>query len=330
MNCKSRKQQFIFSLLIVSALLMTSCIKDDALPECGLFVRFQYNYNMLSADAFSTQVNKVDLYIFDEEGLFLSSQTEEGTPLASGDYRMKISLPKGKYKIMAWAGARDSYERPVLIPGSSTIGDLTLKLKRNQSLIIDKEIDPLWYGEILELNYDGQQNRTETVNFIKDTNKIRFVFLGKTSDWKIDMNNYVFELLESNGFLDHTNSLLNDDILSYRPYYTEQKSPSAGVIELNTMRLMADRKTRFVVTNKTTGKRELDINLIDFLDMIEMEGHKWSLQEYLDRQDEYAIVFLLSNDNNGGNNENGNPWIAVQLNINGWTLYLQDEEIVLQ
>ena len=151
---------------------------------------------------------------------------------------------------------------------------------------------------------------------IKDTNKVRFIFQGYSDDsWKLNVEDYDYEIIESNGHLGHDNSLLDDDVLSFRPYHMEQRNPSAAAVELNTLRLMSDRQTRFVVTEKNTRKKVFNINLIDYLAMTDMEGNNWGVQEYLDRQDEYKIVFFFSE-----------PWHAVQININGWTHYIQPEE----
>ena len=54
------------------------------------------------------------------------------------------------------------------------------------------------------------------------------------------MDDYNYEILESNGYLDHQNQLKDDDELSFRPYYSKQISPAAIGVELNTMRLMDD------------------------------------------------------------------------------------------
>jgi hypothetical protein len=48
-----------------------------------------------------------------------------------------------------------------------------------------------------------------------------------------------------------------------------------------------------------------------------MEGNNMDVQEYLDRQDRYKIIFFFAD----------NTWNAVQVNINGWTWYLQSEGI---
>lgn len=318
MNFRNFLRQIILSLLAIATGIMSSCehLHED-LPECRLFVKFKYDYNMLSADAFSSQVDKVDLYVFDKDGKFLFKQTGEGAPLTSGTYRMEVKLPVGKYQFMAWAGVHDSYDITSLQPGVSSIEDLKLKLKRDVSLIIDKDLEPLWYGEIIDVDFTGTINQTETINLIKDTKTVRFIFQSyQAESWTLNVDDYEYEIIESNGYLNYDNSLLPDDILSYRPYYTEQRNASTIIVELNTMRLMADRSTRFVVTEKATGTKVFDINLIEYLAMTKMEGHKWGEQEYLDRQDEYSIIFSFG----------GEPWVAVELVINGWTCYIQTEE----
>lgn len=80
------------------------------------------------------------------------------------------------------------------------------------------------------------------------------------------------------------------------------------------MRLMADRQTRFVVTEKATGKKVFNINLIDYLEMTGIVGHNLEPQEYLDRESEYKIVFFFSG-----------SWNTIQIEINGWTWYVQSE-----
>ena len=122
-------------------------------------------------------------------------------------------------------------------------------------------------------------------------------------------------IIESNGYLNYDNSLLDDDVLSFRPYHMEQNDLSLVAVELNTMRFMADRPTRFIVTEKATGRKVFNINLTNYLKMSAMEGSFPNAQEYLDREDEYKISFFFSE-----------SWLAVQININGWTYRFQDED----
>ena len=318
MKLKSLLCHIAMWFVLIGSLIMTSCDSfNEDLPECRLFVKFKYDYNMEFADAFHSQVDKVELYVFDKDGKFLFKQTEEGSTLGTGSYLMEVKLPVGQYQFMAWAGAHDSYDITSLQAGVSSIADLKLQLKREETLIIDKELEPLWYGEINNVDFTGTTDQTEVINLIKDTNKVRFVFQGSNEDsWGVDVNAYTYEIIESNGYLAHDNSLLGDDNLSFRPYHIEQKNLAAGIVELNTMRFLANRNARFVVTEKATGKKVFNINLTDFLVMTKIEGYNMSAQEYLDRESEYKIVFFFADNN---------PWLVLQININGWTWYFQHE-----
>ena len=318
MKLKSLLRHIAMWFVLIGSLIMTSCDSfNEDLLECRLFVKFKYDYNMEFADAFHSQVDKVELYVFDKDGKFLFKQTEEGSMLGTGSYLMEVKLPVGQYQFMAWAGAHDSYDITSLQAGVSSIADLKLQLKREETLIIDKELEPLWYGEINNVDFTGTTDQTEVINLIKDTNKVRFVFQGSNEDsWGVDVNAYTYEIIESNGYLAHDNSLLGDDNLSFRPYHIEQKNLAAGIVELNTMRFLANRNARFVVTEKATGKKVFNINLTDFLVMTKIEGHNMSAQEYLDRESEYKIVFFFADND---------PWLVLQININGWTWYFQHE-----
>ncbi len=318
MKLKSLLRHIAMWFVLIGSLIMTSCDSfNEDLLECRLFVKFKYDYNMEFADAFHSQVDKVELYVFDKDGKFLFKQAEEGSTLGTGSYLMEVKLPVGQYQFMAWAGAHDSYDITSLQAGVSSIADLKLQLKREETLIIDKELEPLWYGEINNVDFTGTTDQTEVINLIKDTNKVRFVFQGSNEDsWGVDVNAYTYEIIESNGYLAHDNSLLGDDNLSFRPYHIEQKNLAAGIVELNTMRFLANRNARFVVTEKATGKKVFNINLTDFLVMTKIEGYNMSAQEYLDRESEYKIVFFFADND---------PWLVLQININGWTWYFQHE-----
>ena len=296
MNLKSLICYVALGILLMSSGIVASCDSfNEDLPECRLSVKFKYDYNMEFADAFHAQVDKVELYVFDKNGKYLFKQAEEGSALSTGNYLMEVELPVGQYQFMAWAGARDSYDITSLTPGVSTLTDLKLKLKREASLIINKRMETLWYGEVINVNFDGTVHQTETINLIRDTKIVRFGFQSYTGSWTLDMNDYDYEIIESNGYLGHDNSLLDDDVLSFRPYYMEQKDPATAYVDMNTMRLMEDRKTRLVLTEKASGKRVFDINLIDYLAMTNAEGKNLSTQEYLDRQSNYHIIFSCLN-----------------------------------
>ena len=320
MNTKGAVRQISYGSCLLLLLVLFSCTSiDETLSECQLYVSFRYDYNMEFTDAFAAQVNRVDVFVFDKDGTFIMKKSEQGKTLGSGSYRMQLQLPIGEYRIATWAGMSDAFEMPELVAGKSTLKDLTVKMKREESLIHNKVLEPLWYGEVQTVNFTGKQEQTETVRLIKNTNKFRFILQKSGPGEELDMNDCLFEIRADNGYYDWNNDLLDDDMISYRPYYLEKVEDVGIVVEMNTMRLLEHKKVYLTLTRKSDSKELMKVDLIPYLLLTKMEGHNIPAQEYLDRQSEYAIVFFY------------NPellnFLSTKIMINGWTIWLKGEDL---
>ena len=320
MNTKGAVRQISYGSCLLLLLVLFSCTSiDETLSECQLYVSFRYDYNMEFTDAFATQVNRVDVFVFDKDGTFIMKKSEQGKTLGSGSYRMQLQLPIGEYRIATWAGMSDAFEMPEPVAGKSTLEDLTVKMKREESLIHNKVLEPLWYGEIQTVNFTGKQEQTETVRLIKVTNKFRFILQKSGPGEELDMNDCLFEIRADNGYYDWNNDLLDDDMISYQPYHLEKVEDVGIVAEMNTMRLLEHKKVYLTLTRKSDSKVLMKVDLIPYLLLTKMEGHNIPAQEYLDRQSEYAIVFFY------------NPellnFLSTKIMINGWTIWLKGEDL---
>ncbi len=306
------------SCLLLLLVLFSCTSIDETLPECRLYVRFRYDYNMEFSDAFASQVNRVDVFVFDKDGTFVIKKSEQGETLG-GSYRMPLPLPAGEYRIAAWAGMSDDFEMPEPVAGKTTLEELTVRMKREESLVHNKALNPLWYGGVQAVSFTGRQEQTETVSLIKDTNKFRFILQKSGPGEELDINDCLFEIRADNGYYDWNNDLLDDDMISYRPYYLEKVEDVGIVVEMNTMRLLEHKKVYLTLTRKSDGKELMRIDLIPYLLLTKMEGHNIPAQEYLDRQNEYAIVFFY------------NPellnFLSTKIVINGWTIWLKGEDL---
>lgn len=306
------------SCLLLLLVLFSCTSIDETLPECRLYVRFRYDYNMEFSDAFASQVNRVDVFVFDKDGTFVIKKSEQGETLG-GSYRMPLPLPAGEYRIAAWAGMSDDFEMPEPVAGKTTLEELTVRMKREESLVHNKALNPLWYGGVHAVSFTGRQEQTETVSLIKDTNKFRFILQKSGPGEELDINDCLFEIRADNGYYDWNNDLLDDDMISYRPYYLEKVEDVGIVVEMNTMRLLEHKKVYLTLTRKSDGKELMRIDLIPYLLLTKMEGHNIPAQEYLDRQSEYAIVFFY------------NPellnFLSTKIVINGWTIWLKGEDL---
>ena len=307
------------SCLLLLLVLFSCTSIDETLPECRLYVRFRYDYNMEFSDAFASQVNRVDVFVFDKDGTFVMKKSEQGETLGGGSYRMPLPLPAGEYRIAAWAGMSDDFEMPEPVAGKTTLEDLTVRMKREESLVHNKALNPLWYGGVQAVSFTGRQEQTETVSLIKDTNKFRFILQKSGPGEELDINDCLFEIRADNGYYDWNNDLLDDDMISYRPYYLEKVEDVGIVVEMNTMRLLEHKKVYLTLTRKSDGKELMKIDLIPYLLLTKMEGHNIPAQEYLDRQSEYAIVSFY------------NPellnFLSTKIVINGWTIWLKGEDL---
>lgn len=320
MNTKGAVRQISYGSCLLLLLVLFSCTSiDETLSECQLYVSFRYDYNMEFTDAFATQVNRVDVFVFDKDGTFIMKKSEQGKTLGSGSYRMQLQLPIGEYRIATWAGMSDAFEMPEPVAGKSTLEDLTVKMKREESLIHNKVLEPLWYGEIQTVNFTGKQEQTETVRLIKVTNKFRFILQKSGPGEELDMNDCLFEIRADNGYYDWNNDLLDGDMISYQPYHLEKVEDVGIVAEMNTMRLLEHKKVYLTLTRKSDSKELMKVDLIPYLLLTKMEGHNIPAQEYLDRQSEYAIVFFY------------NPellnFLSTKIMINGWTIWLKGEDL---
>lgn len=99
----------------LSTSVFTSCdMMTEDRDDCpmGLYLNFKYDYNLERADMFNDHVGAVDVYVFDENGKYVTRQSEANVgssrPLADPAYSMHMNLDPGKYKFIVLAG-QDSY-----------------------------------------------------------------------------------------------------------------------------------------------------------------------------------------------------------------------------
>lgn len=298
-------------------------------------VKFVYDYNMKYADAFPHEVKSVALYVFSEEGKFVSLHTEEGEVLASSGYTMPIDVAPGNYQFVAWAGLENakSFSVPVLQPGTSTLDDLTCRMKRYEPSEHSTDsvgyLAPLWHGKVQAL-LRGETSRavvtdTVTVPLVKNTNTLRII-LQQLADGMVNVDDYEFTVTDDNGLMDHANNLVADGELTYYPYYTAQGSAETegeatrlnmAVAELSMGRLMESHHPQLTITHRSNPDEVvLSIPLIKYLELCKVVAHyDMSTQEYLDREDEYSMTFFL---------DANNRWLNTQIIINDWIVRYND------
>lgn len=338
--------------------ISTSCdsfIYDDE-GDCEVTYRLQFCYdmNLKWADAFANEVKSVHLYAYDTDGHLVWETTDKGAHLAQPGYSIKLDLPAGTYKFIAWCGTdndadldperNESFSVNPASQGSHH-NDLLCSLNRKADdehpAYSDERLFSLFHGTIevtLPESNDGGEY-VYTMPLTKDTNHIRII-LQHLSGEDVNASDFTFHIEDANGLLAHDNSILDDEEIRYRPWAQASAeagvgkpdlAPSRGIIQvkgaiadMTVNRLSPDHKKSMMLTIKNkSGETVAHVPVIDYALLAksyyeEAYGHKMTDQEFLDREDEYTLTFFL---------DENNKWLSSQILIHSWVVVLQNHDL---
>lgn len=297
-------------------------------------VKFRYDWNMKFADAFAHEVESVTLYVIGEDGSIVWQRTESGEALAAEGYAMTVNVEPGTYDLLAWGGTTD--KGSFVIPGAANREELVCRLDREYddagSAFVRSDLDRLFHGYLEKQEFAGTEGvYTLTMPLVKDTNNVHVV-LQNMSGATLDPGKFSFTVTDDNGSMNWDNSLLADETITYCAWHIDagqadfeydtasraSSTISTAVAELTVPRLMEEHKStaRLTVTNIETGDKVLSLRLIDALLLVKgYYSRSMSDQEYLDRQDDYSLIFFL---------DEGYRWNNAYIYINSWKVVLQE------
>lgn len=183
---------------------------------------------------------------------------------------------------------------------------------------------------------DHERYTYATVSLMRDTKHLNITMRQVDNPADIHDDEYLVEIIDDNTLLDGDNRLQAAGHVHYYPYAAwtsrfdddgsiniENNSPTRAAAPLQRTahyNLMFNRTmmpgedgqgARLQITNKSTGKRVADISLPNILS----EGRKaydlynYGSQEYLDREYDYHLDFLLQN----------GEWQYIYINILSWS-----------
>lgn len=313
--------------MFLSLFAVSACIYDDR-SECVLNIRFTYTYNVKDADAFSAEVKEIELYIFDEDGIFIRrlEDRSEGFPATFSIFTN--SLTPGDYTFVA-LGRNRSVEDPSrefgfsdIIPGESVLSDFFMKLNTDAG-VCNSEIAALYNGVMQVTLKPGPQS--VTVPMMKLTNRFRIILMPYAGSGSLDAEDFDICIEGNAGWLDYKGDKYADHPVEYRPYMQqsflsgEVASPEvagAAVADINSSRILYDDRPMLVIRMSGDGRELLRLNLAWFLSLQGIDEHRqeWSNQEYLDRQDAYSIKLFVDQ----------GLFIKSLIIVNGWEITLND------
>ena len=317
MNNYKKTKEVALLCFVGASILLSSCIKED-FDDCNYQLRLLYDYNMDYVDLFSKQASKVNLFVFDEKGMFVK-EIEKPVSSQYSAFYMDVDVPFNRsYNFLVWSGLYNEYYtlNQKMKAGVTHIDDVELSLIELNNEILSKELPPLWFGRI--------QDKIGTLGsgvmpLTKNTNKIRIamrILPTVETDLKLVKENFNFYIQSSNTSYNSTNQVLSEKPFKYAPYYAENDE-KGFIVELNTLRLMANRENLLVITDPETDEVRFTMDLNEYLDDLRfLSNNKLSLQEFMDREDEYAMIFFF-----GGKDD---MFSSLSVEINGWLVRKQD------
>lgn len=301
-------------LLSASLLLLaTGCIKEDR-SECnpGALLKFDYSLNPDYTNLFGNEVDKVTVYVFDENGLYYDRFSDEGKHLTN-DWEMLLPLPPGNYTTVTWGGplgtmyrigetnADETAFQSELKKGVTHISNFMLTAENNGQPLV--ELDELYHGKADVTSVYWPEEST-TVDLMKDTKLLTVTVKDKkVGQSRADASDAPYQVyctgtnaryLADNSFGKKAETITN---LPYNTYIT----PGRAISELNLMRLLIGRPFRLVVKDKE-GKIVFDKDLVEAM---QATGH-YNTQEDFDRELRYDVVINMDGDTN------------IVITINGW------------
>lgn len=302
-------------ILIAFMLLLQGCIKDD-LSACNieLLLRFRYTLNDQYVNLFGSEVRRVTVYVFDNNGKYVDSFSEQGDKLTN-DYIMHLPLAKGKYSVVVYGGDFTTYSigdlnsrvsaiNQTLRRGVTDINDFRMELKNitgEQNYLYPVNTpDDLYAGLAVNAIAASENENITDVELIKDTKKIKVKITG-TAAFNVPLEVYVTAL---NGRYKFDNNIdLDHGTFKYTPINTTSKS-NYQQADLKMMRLVLGQSPMLVIKDSASQQVLYNENMIDQI----LATHQYALQEDFDREDEFIFEILVVND------------VVVSVSINGWVI----------
>lgn len=308
--------------ILICAITAASCtwVKDDA-DDCpyGFWLKLHYSYNMLDVDAANKYIMDAYIYIYDSEGNFVKRIYATHEALAANNHRVRVEgIPEGQYQFVVWSGMGSS--QYAVAGDTQGIEDFRLSLVTENGST-DTMLTDLYHGKITDVHYDNAYAEHD-VELTKNTNQLACIVVAVTEENQLSTDEYTMKVVSANSVMDANNMPVTEAETTYNPFMRESVTINDAdygelhglKFNISTLRLMADKDSRIIFEKKSTGETILNVSFPEYVGMIGALytnlGKSLSVQEYLDRQDFYTIVFYLSADLDQ----------LIQLRVNSWRL----------
>lgn len=320
-------------LLTAISLTLSSCslINEDLEPcPTGVNIHFSYTRNILGVEAFEKSVDCAQVHVYDEQGKYFGSWS------STGNSNLLIDLPAGRYHTVVYGGMdcdKASFVYNDAMGNEHHYSDLVTQLKATRAgapTESSDELHPMFHGTAdFTVEEETAAHTPTTVSLTKNTNNLR-VTLQHADGSAVDPGKFDFYVTADNTTMDHRNEIIRQGTETiYRPYATgtfpgillsDGSAADCAYADISTVRLLADGNARFHLDLIDEGKSIVNLDMVKYFEMIRGNEFKTgSLQDYLDCQDNWRLVFMLD--------PKTEEIAGLVFKVNDWTVNLSNSNM---
>jgi hypothetical protein len=179
-------------------------------------IRFQYTNNLAGTDKFATEVDKVNLYVFDAKGCFINEYCVPAHELQGGN-TITLNMEPGIYDFVVWGNLADAYLLCSLEKGITNIEDCHVLLKCNENDVVDVQPTSLFFGSVSKVNVKpANSQETIALDMIKNTKSIRVITTNLDMD-NIEKSFYRCSITSLGKGCKFNNTAFYDQKIEYLP-----------------------------------------------------------------------------------------------------------------
>jgi hypothetical protein len=253
---------------------LSSCINDD-LSRCVTEKRVYFDYTPATkASKYGldpSDVVKINLYVFGENGRFLKEYKDENPELSS-TYRISVDdLEPGKYRFVAWGNLDGQYalNEPTLTPGVTRIEDLKAELREIKNDTVSEYLNPFFFATHNAINSIEIMNLVPQdihLQLVENTYKINIEVAGLGAAAAIE-NSFRIDIDDSNSCYDFNNEWASDNDITYsRPLIANKDKNYLLEASIMVLRLAESRDIPVIKLFQVNADNEvLRASLVDLI-----------------------------------------------------------------
>lgn len=296
----------ILPYFLLFCLFLHSCIADDYARCYGIRLSLRYPND-------NERCEKINIFVFDEEGRLFSSYEKSGRQVLPGVTYL-LQVPPGRYTVVAWGDVQGDYfftQKDVTrsdtrgMPASSDLERYRMQVSMDKDLgALSRVLNPVFHTSEFNIDLKERETAELELEFTKNTNRIKVITSGLPQG--VSYHELEVGIRSRNWQYHFDNSVPKDaEEIVYKPY-EKRVAEEASIVDLSVLRLIEEGDTYFYIKNGDTGELLYQRNLISLLLNLPYTD--------LDKEDYFEIELDFRG-----------PTIAIK--INGWEIIDNNQDI---